>query len=230
MNVLGIDTAGPVPGVALVTPHKEWMWSKRIVKGADALLLEQLNRIVSEQTIDLVAVTTGPGSFTSLRVGVSIALGYALAKGIPVVPLSSLQVRAAMWPHEFCLSLLDARRSKVYAQAFDSTVSLPTPLTGATDVPLTDVLPKQSFIAVGEGAVVYKNAIVERGGFVPRDASRSPALMVAKMGLEMADSAIAPSEVSIQYIRGASAVPPKALGVPVGKPASMTMPPNNQQT
>ncbi len=227
MNVLGIDTAGPVPGIALTTPHKEWMWSKRIVKGADAVLLDQLHQIVKEHSIDLVAVTTGPGSFTSLRVGVSIALGIALAKDIPVVPLSSLQVRAALWPHEYCLSLLDARRNNVYAQAFDSTVSVPTALTGATDVPLTEVLPKQRFIAVGEGAVVYRDKILRHGGFVPRDADRSPALMAAKMGIELVDTAVSPGDVSIQYIRGASAVPPKALGVPVGKPASMKLSSNN---
>ena len=219
MNVLAIDTAGPVTGLALVTPHVERSWSKRIVKGADAELLQQLELIASRYSIDRIALTTGPGSFTSLRVGVSIALGFALAKGIDIVSLSSLQVRAAMWPHECCLALLDARRGNVYAQLFDSTTEVPTPLSSAKDVPLTEILPKQRFIAVGEGAKVYIDMLHRAGGFVPRDADRTPVLASAKLARLLDDKAQSPSQISIDYIRGASAVPPKQLGIPLGVPA-----------
>ena len=220
MNVLSIDTAGPVTGLALVRNHSEWSWSRRMVKGADALLLEQLETISNQYSIDLIAVTVGPGSFTSLRVGVSIALGFALAKGIKVLPASSLQVRASMFPHECCLALLDARRGKVYAQCFDSTTGNPIPLTSPKDLPLQEVLPQQTFIAVGEGAVVYRDDILAAGGFVPRDAARSPALALARFGVLHADKALEPSQVSIEYIRDAAAIPPKQLGVPVGQPAT----------
>ena len=220
MNVLGIDTAGPVTGLALVRNHSEWLWSRRMVKGADALLLEQLESISRECSIDLIVVTIGPGSFTSLRVGVSIALGFALAKGIKVLPVSSLQVRASMFPHECCLVLLDARRGKVYAQCFDSTTESCVPLNHAKDVPLQEVLPQQTFIAVGEGAVVYKDDILAAGGFVPRDAARSPALALTRFGILHAEQALEPSRVSIDYIRDAAAIPPKQLGVPVGQPAT----------
>ena len=219
MNVLGIDTAGPVTGIALLTPHEEWSWSKRMVKGADAELLSQLEHLTSRYSIDRIALTTGPGAFTSLRVGVSIALGFAMARKIQIVPLSSLQVRAKMWPHEYCLSLLDARRGKVYGQAFDSTTEIPLPLTSARDVPLSDLLPKQTFIAVGEGSIVYAEEIRAAGGFVPCDADRTPALTMAKLAMLMDERAIEPSEVTVDYIRSASAVPPKQLGVPLGTPA-----------
>jgi tRNA threonylcarbamoyladenosine biosynthesis protein TsaB len=219
VNVLGIDTAGPVTGLALVRNHSEWLWSRRMVKGADAHLLEQLETISTQYSIDCIAVTVGPGSFTSLRVGVSIALGFALAKGIKVVPASSLLVRASMFPHECCLALLDARRGKVYAQCFDSTADNLIALTSSKDVLLQEVLPQQTFIAVGEGAVVYRDEILAAGGFVPRDAARSPALALAKYGLVHADKAVEPNRISIDYIRGAAAIPPKQLGVPVGQPA-----------
>ena len=219
MNVLGIDTAGPVTGMALLTPHREWSWSKRIVKGADAELLAQLEDIAAEYQIDRIALTTGPGSFTSLRVGVSIALGFALARNIQIIPLSSLQVRAKMWPHECCLSLLDARRGKVYGQLFDSTTDIPIPLSSAKDVPVSELIPKQTFIAVGEGAKVYMKDIQSTGGFIPLDADRTPALSMAKMALLMDEHAVEPGQVTVDYIRGASAVPPKQLGVPIGTPA-----------
>ena len=219
MNVLSIDTAGPVTGMALLTPHVEWSWSKRMVKGADAELLAQLEDLVSRYSIDRIALTTGPGAFTSLRVGVSLALGFALARQIKIIPLSSLQVRSKMWPHECCLSLLDARRGKVYAQTFDSTTDIPLPLTSAKDVPLVEVLPKQTFVAVGEGAKVYAEEIRSAGGFVPCDADRTPALTMAKLAVLLEDRAVPPEDITVDYIRGASAVPPKRLGVPLGTPA-----------
>lgn len=219
MHVLAIDTAGPVTGIAFVTPHGEWSWSKRLVKGADAELLSQLEKISEKYTIDLIALTNGPGSFTSLWVGVSIALGFAVARGVPIVQLSSLQVRAKMWPHECCLALLDARRGNVYGQCFDSTADVPIALTAAKDVALSSILPKQTFIAVGEGAQVYAEQIRLAGGFVPRDADRSPVLAMALLGADLADTAVEAGAVSIEYIRGATAVPPKQLGIPLGTPA-----------
>ena len=220
MGVIGIDTAGPVSGIGYIDDHTEFLWSQRLVKGADVLLLEQLAMLSDRHDIELIGVSIGPGSFTSLRVGVALALGFAQARGIKVVPVSSLKSRAAMFPHEYCLSLLDARRGKVYAQAFDSTCDLPKALTMARDVSLDEVFPKQSFIAVGEGAEVYKDAIRAAGGFVPMDATRSAAISVAKLALLQQDSALDPKQVSVQYIRGASVVPPKQLGVPVGTPST----------
>ena len=67
-----------------------------MVKGADAELLAQLEQLASTYSVDRIALTTGPGAFTSLRVGVSIALGFAMARQVPIVPLSSLEVRAKM--------------------------------------------------------------------------------------------------------------------------------------
>ena len=218
MGTLGIDTAGPVQGIGFVDEHSELLWSQRMVKGADVLLLQQLEEITANHSIHQIGLTVGPGSFTSLRVGVSIALGLAQALNIPIVPISSLQVRAALFPHERCLALLDARRNKVYGQLFDSTSEIPIPLTVAKDIPLDAVIPKETFIAVGEGAVVYKEEINSKGGFVPRDATRSPAVMVAKLAQKMPSLARDAKDISIDYIRSASAVPPKQLGIPTGIP------------
>lgn len=220
MGIIGIDTAGPVSGIGYIDEHTEFLWNQRLVKGADVLLLEQLSLLSEQYPVDLIGVSIGPGSFTSLRVGVALTLGFAQSRGIKVVPISSLRSRAAMFPHEYCLSLLDARRGKVYAQAFDSTCEVPAVLTMASDTSLEDVLPKQSFIAVGEGAAVYKEAIRAAGGFVPLDATRSSAVSVARLAQLQKSNAVDPKQVSIQYIRGASVVPPKQLGQPVGVPSA----------
>src|SRR5919108_4170940 len=57
--------------------------------------LDELRRLVEGRPVTKVAVATGPGSFTGLRVGVSFGLGLAMGLGVPVVPLPTLALQAA---------------------------------------------------------------------------------------------------------------------------------------
>ena len=72
--------------------------------------------------LDRIAVTTGPGSFTGLRVGISAARGIALAAGKPAIGLSTLAAFAA--PHiagddsSNVVAAIDARHDQVYLQVF----------------------------------------------------------------------------------------------------------------
>jgi tRNA threonylcarbamoyladenosine biosynthesis protein TsaB len=70
--------------------------------------------------LDRIAVTTGPGSFTGLRVGLSAARGIALAAGKPVVGLTTLTAYAAAAVSETgqhpIISAIDARHGHVYFQ------------------------------------------------------------------------------------------------------------------
>lgn len=71
--------------------------------------------------LDRIAVTTGPGSFTGLRVGLSAARGFALAAGKPIVGLTTLTAYAAPLVSETgrhpIISAIDARHDHVYFQA-----------------------------------------------------------------------------------------------------------------
>jgi tRNA threonylcarbamoyl adenosine modification protein YeaZ len=74
--------------------------------------------------LDRVAVTTGPGSFTGLRVGISAARGIALAAGKPAIGLSTLAGFAAPLIAEddssHVVAAIDARHEQVYLQVFGS--------------------------------------------------------------------------------------------------------------
>jgi tRNA threonylcarbamoyladenosine biosynthesis protein TsaB len=73
--------------------------------------------------LDLIAVDHGPGSFTGVRTGVAAARGLALAAGLPVLPVSSLETLAgAARPAagESVVAARDARRGEVYVQTFDA--------------------------------------------------------------------------------------------------------------
>ncbi len=124
MNLLACDTSGPSVSVALWTDGQVraerflnvgLIHSKTFMPLVDALLEDSGCPI---QDIDVFAVTTGPGSFTGIRIGVSAvkAMAYALDK--PVVGLTTLDVLAAPYAslanHWVC-PMLDARNQRVYA-------------------------------------------------------------------------------------------------------------------
>jgi tRNA threonylcarbamoyladenosine biosynthesis protein TsaB len=77
---------------------------------------------LSYRGLDFIAVDRGPGSFTGVRTAVAAARGLALATGLPVLPVSSLETLAgAVQPAAggIVLAAQDARRGEVYVQSFD---------------------------------------------------------------------------------------------------------------
>lgn len=214
--VLGIDTAGPVVSAAIYAegvPVRSW--SERIVRGADSVLTPAIAGLLADATsrglaLARVAVTTGPGGFTGLRVGVATALGIALARGVPVVAISSLQARAArVRDAPAVLALLDARKARVYAGLFDTRGPAPRPLGPEADVDPDAAMPPAPFLAVGEGAHVYGDAIRAAGGVVVEEAGAGVAAEVARLGWlgEPVDAA----QVQLRYIRPPDARVPRQL-------------------
>jgi tRNA threonylcarbamoyladenosine biosynthesis protein TsaB len=151
--------------------------------------------------LDLVAVAVGPGAFTSLRVGVAAALGLALARGCPVVPVSSLRARAAAVGPGRVLALLDGRKGRAYAGFYEDGV-----LVG----PEVDRIPAEAvalasppFVATGEGALVFRLFVEAAGGVVDPDAEKSPALALARLAPHL--PSVPPEAVRLRYLREADA-------------------------
>ena len=98
-----------------------------MVRGHAEAVMPLIARVMDQAAIefaelDRIAVTTGPGSFTGLRVGISAARGIALAAGKPAIGLSTLAGFAA--PHiaeddsTNVVAAIDARHDHVYLQVF----------------------------------------------------------------------------------------------------------------
>jgi tRNA threonylcarbamoyl adenosine modification protein YeaZ len=209
-KALGIDTAAPVVGVALAGDD-ELLWSQRVIRGADGVLGEVVARTIRDRRIDRIGVTVGPGAFTGIRVGVGLALGVAMARGIPIVACSSLLARAALVPGEpRVLALLDAKRERVYAALFRTDRAWPELVGDERDARLGDVLPSEPFVAVGEGALVFADALLAVGARMAEDPGASPVLAVARMALAPGASLLGPEEVSIRYLRDPGITAPRS--------------------
>jgi len=89
--ILVIDTSSSTVAIATVDGRQ----FQAFMPARSPELLPMLRRIARSSRITKVAVATGPGSFTGLRVGVSFGLGLAMGLRIPIVPLPTLDLQAA---------------------------------------------------------------------------------------------------------------------------------------
>src|SRR5262245_45174735 len=128
MRVLAIDTALEACSAAVLDTEGETVnESLPMTRGHAEALMPLIERVMRNAgttfaAIDRIAVTTGPGSFTGLRVGISAARGIALAAGKPAYGLTTLSAFAA--PHiaadqtSGVTVAIDARHQHVYLQVF----------------------------------------------------------------------------------------------------------------
>ena len=127
MNILAIETATPMCSVALQVGDEVLERAELSPRGHANLLLPWIAELLAEAglryaDLDRIVVGRGPGGFTSLRIGLSIAQGIALAHELPVVPVSSLDTLAQSadpeGQHSRILALIDARMGEVFVGAF----------------------------------------------------------------------------------------------------------------
>ena len=129
MLILAIDTALDACSAAVLDSRASRLIaqeSQPMKRGHAEALMPLIARVMREAAIaftalDRIAVTTGPGSFTGLRVGLSAARGIALAAGKPVVGVTTLTAYAApvvsVNAAQPVISAIDARHDHVYVQA-----------------------------------------------------------------------------------------------------------------
>jgi tRNA threonylcarbamoyladenosine biosynthesis protein TsaB len=128
MLILAIDTALDACAAAILDTDAGNLIaqeSQAMKRGHAEALMPLIARVIKESgvafaSLDRIAVTTGPGSFTGLRVGLSAARGIGLAANKPVVGLTTLTAYAAPVVSESgeqpVISAIDARHDQVYYQ------------------------------------------------------------------------------------------------------------------
>lgn len=120
--VLAFDSSGPWCSAALLLADRVVLHEEAMDKGQAERLMPMLESLLAEAGIgwaDLraLAVGTGPGNFTGVRIAVAAARGLALGLGIPVVGVTRLEAAAHGLPRPLRVTQ-DARRGEIYVQDF----------------------------------------------------------------------------------------------------------------
>lgn len=149
MKILAIETATIVCGAAVVMDgalvSEEQIQQKNVHAESIMGLIDTAlkhSRVALDE-LDAVAISIGPGSFTGLRIGLSVAKGLCFALGMPLVAVPTLQalaqraVDADVDVSPFVLSALDARRDEVYCQLFAVNGKSMQPVWEERDLSLT---------------------------------------------------------------------------------------------
>ncbi|MEY3843659.1 MAG: tRNA ((37)-N6)-threonylcarbamoyltransferase complex dimerization subunit type 1 TsaB [Bacteroidota bacterium] len=162
--ILHLETATKVCSVALskngiVVAEKESIAEGFIHSEALTLYIEDvMNEAgVSLSELSAISVSSGPGSYTGLRIGLSTAKGLCFALNIPLISVETLLSLRALVANEekSIIPMLDARRMEVYAQVFGSGGSVLQPLD-AIELDETSFSEFEPFIVLGDGAAKCK--------------------------------------------------------------------------
>ena len=125
MRTLFIDTSTSDVSIAIIVEGKLVSSKCKSIPNAHSIYTVKFidevikNAGLSPKDIDSILVVTGPGSFTGVRIGVTIAKTYAYLRKIKIVEVSSLKMMALSCVHEYCLSLIDAHHNNYYLGLYD---------------------------------------------------------------------------------------------------------------
>ncbi|MEY2334788.1 tRNA (adenosine(37)-N6)-threonylcarbamoyltransferase complex dimerization subunit type 1 TsaB [Acidithiobacillus ferrianus] len=212
-RLLAIDTATEACSVAVDTADGRVLEEYVVAINAHSqLLLPMIQRVLDRVDCTLadvgaIACGVGPGGFTGVRIGVSTAQALAIARGLPVYPVSSLQALAATVPRPQVLAALDARRGEVYAGVFRQDAQAIPRLQGVEKVCAPEAVNWPAtghWWGLGTGWQVYHAHWRDAGvlGWSGDSFPRAGAVLrLARARIQAGDRGIAPVLLEPHYIR-----------------------------
>jgi tRNA threonylcarbamoyladenosine biosynthesis protein TsaB len=181
MLILNIESSTNVGSVSLSKDGHCWIMKEEKESGDHArqltVFIEELmdTAKIKLQDLDAVAVSAGPGSYTGLRIGVSVAKGIAYTLQKPLIAVDTLKAMAygvqffdRPAPKDIIVSIQDARRMDAYAAVYSSdlsTVKTPYFLTLEADSFL-EFLPAEGRIFVCGNAAIKWRTIVSHPSII----------------------------------------------------------------
>ena len=203
MKILGLDSSGLVASVAIVENDlllAEYTTDYKKTHSQTLLpMLDELRNMIEldMNTVDAIAIASGPGSFTGLRIGSATAKGLGLALQKPLVEVPTLEGLAwNLWGTDSLVCpLMDARRNQVYTAAYEF-------VPHGEDFEMRAVIPQnpmdigeiaeklnalgRKVIFLGDGVPVYLSVLRERlkvdYHIAPAGNNRQRAASIAALG------------------------------------------------
>ena len=178
MRILALDSACAAVSAALWCDGN--LAARRfepMVRGQAEILMPMIVAVLDEakadfERLDLVAVTVGPGSFTGLRIGLSTARGIALARGIPVVGVTTLEAVAFAAaaeaaerdaPDMALVIALETRRADLYLQCFAPDRAALAPPQAVLPDAAAGVLPAGALFVAGDARERLREPLAAAG-------------------------------------------------------------------
>lgn len=173
MKILALDSSGLVASVAVLEDENllgEFTMNYKKTHSQTLLpMLDEVAKMIELdlQTIDAIAVASGPGSFTGLRIGSATAKGLALALNKPIVSVPTVEGLAynLYGSRNLVCPLMDARRNQTYTGLYEFGEDGMQTLIGQCAVGIEEILEKineigRPVVFLGDGVPVFR-AIIE---------------------------------------------------------------------
>lgn len=203
MKILALDSSGLVAGVALTeddTLVAEYSTNYKKTHSQTLLpMLDEIRKMVELDlhSIDVIAVSAGPGSFTGLRIGSATAKGLGLALGVPLAAVPTVDALAMnlYGCEKLICPMMDARRSQVYTglytfekkeEGYGLCAQLPQCALPVQELAERINALGREVIFLGDGVPVYREMLAQLltvpYSFAPASCSRQRAASVAVLG------------------------------------------------
>ena len=177
--ILSIESSTQICSVA-VSINGELVWNRENTESfshsaALGVYVDEAIRFIQSNhfPLDAVAVSEGPGSYTGLRIGVSLAKGLCYGSDIPLIAIPTLKIMAARFTpsSSYLCPMIDARRMEVYSALYDGNLNEVEPVRAiiVDEDSFRDLLYQKEIVFFGNGADKCKtiirssNAVFEDG-------------------------------------------------------------------
>lgn len=220
MTIVALDSSGLVASVALLVDDEiRAEYSVNYKKTHSQTLLPMLDEIMKmtetqKEEIDAIAVASGPGSFTGLRIGSATAKGLGLALDKPLLAVPTLEGLAynVYGTNEIICPMMDARRSQVYTGTYAFTDEGFQILQEQSAIAVEECIERvnalgRQVVFLGDGVEPYKEKIIEQVTvpyrFAPAHMNRQRAASVAYRASALAKDKqyVSAQEFAPEYLR-----------------------------
>jgi len=199
MKILAIESTGLVASIAVVEDDNllgEYTMNHKKTHSQTLLpMLDELGKMIELdlKSLDAIAVSKGPGSFTGLRIGSATAKGLGLALDKPIIPVPTVDAMAYnLWgTDKVVCPLMDARRQQAYTGLYEFENGKLKAVIDQCAVDISEIIEKvnetgKAVIFLGDGVPVFKEYIAEHVivpyEFAPSACNRQRASSVAVLG------------------------------------------------